>query len=68
MQEGEQPSFFMVVDGALDVRKVVHGNDRRINTYRPGDYFGELPLLLGAPAIASVRALEPSRVAQLDRS
>ena len=66
MQEGEQPSFFMVVDGALDVRKIVHGNDRRINTYRTGDYFGELPLLLGAPAIASVRALEPSRVAQLD--
>ncbi len=68
VQEGEQPSFFMVVDGALDVRKMVHGNDRQINTYRPGDYFGELPLLLGAPAIASVRALEPSRVAQLDRS
>ena len=49
------------------MRKIVHGNDRTINTYRPGDYFGELPLLLGAPAIASVRALEPSRVAQLDR-
>ena len=67
VQEGEQPSFFMVVDGSLDVRKIVHGNDRQINVYRPGDYFGELPLLLGAPAIASVRALEPSRVAQLDR-
>ena len=35
VQEGEQPSFFMVVDGALDVRKIVHGNDRQINTYRP---------------------------------
>jgi thioredoxin reductase (NADPH) len=67
VQEGEQPSFFMVVNGSLDVRKIVHGNDRQINVYRPGDYFGELPLLLGAPAIASVRALEPSRVAQLDR-
>jgi thioredoxin reductase (NADPH) len=68
VQEGEQPSFFMVVNGSLDVRKIVHGNDRQINTYRTGDFFGELPLLLGAPAIASVRALEPSRVAQLDRS
>ncbi len=67
VQEGEQPSFFMLVNGSLDVRKVVHGNDRQLTTYRPGDYFGELPLLLGAPAIASVRALEPSRVAQLDR-
>jgi thioredoxin reductase (NADPH) len=68
VQEGEQPSFFMVVNGSLDVRKIVHGTDRQINTYRTGDFFGELPLLLGAPAIASVRALEPSRVAQLDRS
>jgi thioredoxin reductase (NADPH) len=67
VQEGEQPSFFMVVNGSLDVRKIVHGNDRHINVYRTGDYFGELPLLLGAPAIASVRALEPSRIAQLDR-
>ena len=39
VQEGEQPSFFMVVDGSLDVRKIVHGSDRQINVYRPGDYF-----------------------------
>ena len=43
-----------------------HGSERRINTYDAGEYFGELPLLLGAPALASLRALEPSRVARLD--
>jgi thioredoxin reductase (NADPH) len=47
------------------VRKVVHGNDRRVDVCRPGNYFGELALLLGSPAIASLRALEESRVAQL---
>ncbi len=66
VHEGEQPSFFMLVDGKLEVRKVVHGSERRINTYDAGEYFGELPLLLGAPALASLRALEPSRVARLD--
>ncbi|MEP6942506.1 MAG: FAD-dependent oxidoreductase [Betaproteobacteria bacterium] len=66
IHEGEQPAFFMLVEGSLEVRKVVHGTDRRINTYKQGEYFGELPLLLGAPALASLRALEPSRVARLD--
>jgi len=66
LQEGEQASFFMLIDGEIEVRKVVHGTERQINIYRPGEYFGELPLLLGAPAVASLRALQPSRVAQLD--
>jgi thioredoxin reductase (NADPH) len=66
LHEGEQPSFFLLIDGELELRKVVHGAERRINVYRTGDYFGELPLLLGSPAIASLRALVPTRVAQLD--
>jgi thioredoxin reductase (NADPH) len=66
LHEGEQPAFFMMVGGKLEVRKRVHGEERRINVYLPGSYFGELPLLLGAPALASLRALEPSRVARLD--
>jgi thioredoxin reductase (NADPH) len=67
LHEGEQPSFFLLLDGALEVRKVVHGTDRSITQYNRGDYFGELPLLLGSPAIVSLRALRPSRVAQLDQ-
>jgi len=67
LHEGEQPSFFMLIEGALEVRKLVHGKDRRLDVYRTGTYFGELPLLLGSPAIASLRALESSRVAQLDQ-
>jgi len=68
IHEGEQPAFFMLVEGSLEVRKMLHGSDRRINVYRAGEYFGELPLLLGSPAIASLRALEPSRAAQLDHA
>jgi thioredoxin reductase (NADPH) len=68
IQEGEQPSFFLLLEGSLEVRKVVHGVERRITQYSQGEYFGELPLLLGSPAIVSLRALEPTRVAQLDHA
>jgi thioredoxin reductase (NADPH) len=66
IREGEQPSFFIVLEGALDLFKAVHGIERRLDEYRPGVYFGEVPLLLGSPAIASVRAKEAARVAQLE--
>jgi len=64
--EGQAPAFFALLEGQLDVFKSVAGRDQRILTYHPGDYFGEVPLLLGSPAIASIRATEPSRVARLD--
>ena len=66
IHEGEQPSLYLLIEGSLEVRKVVHGTERRITEYRQGEYFGEVPLLLGSPAIVSVRALVPSRVGQLD--
>ncbi|HEX8942540.1 MAG TPA: FAD-dependent oxidoreductase [Gemmatimonadaceae bacterium] len=66
--EGQAPAFFALLEGQLAVFKAVAGHDRRIHTYEPGEYFGEVPLLLGSPAIASLRATEPSRVARLDAS
>jgi thioredoxin reductase (NADPH) len=66
VHEGEQPSFFLLVEGGLELYKVVHGVERKLDDYGPGAYFGEVPLLLGSPAIASLRAKEPTRVAQLD--
>ncbi len=66
IREGEQPSFFILLDGAVELRKRVHGIERRIEVFRAPNFFGELPLMLGSPAIASVRAMEPSRAAQLD--
>jgi hypothetical protein len=38
LHEGEQPSFFMLINGEIEVRKMVHGADRRINIYQPGEY------------------------------
>ena len=68
LQEGEVPAFFIVLSGRITVSKFVGGVERVINTYRPGDYMGEVPLLLGSAALASLRAEEPTRVARLDPS
>ena len=66
IQEGELPAFFILISGRLTIYKSIAGDERAIAEYAPGDYGGELPLLLGSPAIASIRASEPSRVCRLD--
>ena len=66
IMEGQTPSFFALLEGRLAVHKNVAGRDQQIAVYGPGEYFGEVPLLLAAPAVASLRAVEPARVARLD--
>jgi thioredoxin reductase (NADPH) len=64
--EGEAPSFFALLSGRIDVTKRVGDSDRMINTYLPGEYFGEVPLLLNSVSVAGLRAAEPSRALRLD--
>jgi thioredoxin reductase (NADPH) len=59
--EGQEPSFYGLIEGHVDVLKEVAGREERIFTYGPGDSFGELPLLLGAPS--SQTSVPPSRAA-----
>jgi thioredoxin reductase (NADPH) len=63
--EGQAPSFYGLLEGRIDVLKDVAGREERIFTYGPGDSFGELPLLLGAPVFANLRAAEPCRLLRL---
>jgi thioredoxin reductase (NADPH) len=64
--EGQAPGFYGLLEGHIDVLKVLGGREHRLTTYGPGDYFGEVPLLLGSPAIANLRATEPCRVLRLE--
>jgi thioredoxin reductase (NADPH) len=64
--EGQTPAFFGLLEGRIDVWKTMGGHDERITTFVPGDYFGEIPLLLGAPSLASLLATEPARLMRLD--
>ncbi len=67
IREGETPWFYILVEGQLEVTKELNGQTKVVNHYNCGDYFGELPLLLGSAAFASLRAKKPSRVLRLDR-
>jgi thioredoxin reductase (NADPH) len=67
IREGDPVSFFVLLEGELEVLKEYAGSDRFVKKYQLGDFFGETPILLGAPAIASLRASKQSRVVRLDK-
>ena len=66
LSECQTVGFYALLEGKLAAVKSVGGQQRELLFYEQGDYFGEVPLLLGSPAVTSVKALEPSRVMQLD--
>jgi CRP/FNR family cyclic AMP-dependent transcriptional regulator len=49
--------FFVLVDGTADVIK----NDRKVNSLKGGDFFGEVALVHNAPRTATVKARSPVR-------
>jgi len=67
IREGDPPWFFVLLEGALEVLKEYGGTDQVVNNYKPGDFFGETPILLASPALASLRAKVPSRVVRMDK-
>lgn len=68
-REGEAPWFYVVFEGRLNIVKDVLGRQKEFEEYefKAGDFLGEVPLLLGAPAFASVRAQTSCRIARLDQ-
>jgi ATP-binding cassette, subfamily B, bacterial len=59
--EGERGDrFYVVLGGLLSVSQESRGERRLL---RPGDYFGEVALVMDVPRTASVRALMPATVA-----
>jgi thioredoxin reductase (NADPH) len=70
LREGEEPdSFYVIVHGAVGVyQRDAGGEEREINRLGPGEFFGEIGLLSGAPRVASVRTLEPTELLRLDRA
>lgn len=67
-REGEAGAFFVLLSGRVAIMKSVGGVQKTLITREPGEYFGELPLLLDTPFFASGLALEPSRLLRLSAS
>ena len=64
--EGEPPALFVVLEGAIEVIKLVDGVERKLGTRLRHNLFGEIPLVYGAQFQAGFRAGEPSRVMKVD--
>jgi thioredoxin reductase (NADPH) len=66
-REGEDPRFFVVLEGQLQVVKDIVGQRRELDQLKAGDFFGEIPILLGTANIVSVLAVTRCRLARFDR-
>jgi thioredoxin reductase (NADPH) len=60
--EGEGRFLAVVVEGRAELTKLVNDVEQVIGVRLPGELGGEIPMTLGTPLPASMRAIEPSRV------
>ncbi len=60
--EGEGRFLAVVVEGRAELTKLVNDVEQVIAVRFPGELGGEIPMTLGTPLPASMRAIEPSRV------
>lgn len=60
--EGESRFLAVVVEGKTELTKLVNGAEQMIGVRLPGELGGEIPMTLGTPLPASMRAVEESRV------
>jgi thioredoxin reductase (NADPH) len=67
IREGEDPRFFVVLEGLLQAVKDIVGQRRELDQVKAGDFFGEIPILLGTANLVSVQALTRCRLARFDR-
>ena len=63
--EGEGRALAIVVEGKAELTKLVDGVEQVIGVRLPGELGGEIPMTLGTPLPASMRAIEPPRVLKL---
>lgn len=66
IREGEVAYFFVLLSGQLQLLKDILGKSTDLHEYKIGEFFGEVPILLGAPAFVSVQAKSSARVARFD--
>ena len=60
--EGDPAYFWTLLEGEIERVKTVAGAEVQMTTFDPGEYFGEVPLMLSSETFAAMRALRPSRL------
>ena len=64
--EGGDRALFAVLEGHLEVVKLIDGIERQIGERTPGEICGEIPITLGTAFPAGFRATVPSRVMRIE--
>lgn len=66
VNEGDPRALYVVLGGRAEVIKATAGVKRTVGVRGPGEVFGEVPVVLGTPILASLRATEPSRIVRIE--
>ncbi|HEY1868139.1 MAG TPA: FAD-dependent oxidoreductase [Candidatus Cybelea sp.] len=67
IHEGEtRRALFVLMEGRVEVVKVVDGVERAMGARAPGETFGELPFALNTPYAVSFRAAQNSRIMRIE--
>ncbi len=64
--EGDERALFALLDGRIEVTKLVDGVERVIGERHVGDVIGEVPITLGTVFPVGFRAAEASRVMRVE--
>ena len=64
--EGERNrSFFVVIDGAIEILEHSRGEPHQITVHHPGQFTGDIDVFNGRPALVTGRAVEDGRLVEL---
>jgi thioredoxin reductase (NADPH) len=66
VHEGDERALFVVLDGRIEVVKVVDGIERVLGERMPLAVCGEVPIVLGTSFPVGFRAAEASRVMRIE--
>jgi thioredoxin reductase (NADPH) len=64
--EGERAALFVMLEGEADVTRSIDGIERVVGHRVPGQLFGEVPIVLGTPILANLRATTPVRLMRIE--
>ena len=69
IREGEAPFFAVLLEGRVKMVKDVGGSEQDLDEdrFKFGEFFGEIPILLGSPSLVSLRAMTRCRVLRFER-
>jgi thioredoxin reductase (NADPH) len=67
-RQGEAAALFTILEGEVERIRAVAGREYQVTTFDQGEYFGEIPIVIGTETFSDIRALRPSRIMRTEPS